>query len=136
MLEQQPAASMTEVVDRKTILIVEDDSATGFMLVSVIEQTTPYHTLLVKSSTEALRVVQENTPDLFLLDYYLAGMNGLTLYDRLQSTHGLETVPAVLMSAGTLPLEREQEITDHQIVFLRKPFDLDELLETIEHLLS
>jgi CheY-like chemotaxis protein len=136
MMKQQEAASLTEAVDKKLILIVEDDGDTGFMLCSAIEENMPYQPLLVEGATEALQVVEERSPDLFLLDYYLPVMNGLELSDRLHRISGLQAVPTILMSAGTLPLSFEQEINAHQIVFLRKPFDLEEFFEVVERLLS
>jgi CheY-like chemotaxis protein len=135
MLKQQETASISEAGEGKMILIVEDDADTGLMLVCALEECTPHSPLLVESSTAALRTVQEKTPDLFLLDYYLPAMTALELSDRLHSIKGLQAVPTIVMTAGTLPLGDEQEIFARQIVLLRKPFDLDELLETIETLL-
>ena len=40
----------------------------------------------------------------FLLDYHLSSMNGIEPYDRLHATEGLETIPAIIMSAS-LPQE-------------------------------
>ncbi len=136
MSEQRGIASVSEAVEKKYILIVEDDPDTGTLLVLALEQYTLLTALLVKSSAEALRIVQETIPVLLLLDYYLGDLNGLELFDQLHSMVGLEAVPTLMMSAGTLPPEGKQQIGARQIVFLSKPFDLDELFETIDALLA
>lgn len=136
MMMQQDSAPLMEAGERKTILIVEDDPDTGLVLVSALKQYTLFSPLLTKNGVEALRVVQKKRPDLFLLDYWLGGMDGIELSDRLHRIGDLENVPTIVMSAATMPLEREEQLSERQIIFLRKPFDLDTLFETIETLLT
>lgn len=116
----------------KTILIVEDDTFISEILVLVISQETPYHPLFVPDAFQALIAVNDIKPDLFLLDYLLPRMNGIELYDRLHATLGLEHVQAIMISAN-LP---QQEIKQRQIIGIRKPFGLDDLLNTIEKLMA
>jgi DNA-binding NtrC family response regulator len=59
-------------------------------------------------------------------------MNGLELYDHFQMREELKAIPALLMSAHA-PL---REMKKRNIYFVKKPFELEELLETIEKLLS
>ncbi len=117
-----------EEIPAKTILVVEDDELIGTFLAEAISQETAYHPLLVSDGFEALKVTHDIKPSLFLLDYRLPKMNGVELYDQLHTREGLETVPAIILSAN-LPL---QELTKHGLVGLKKPFDLDQLLQTIE----
>ncbi len=72
-------------------------------------------------------VVREIKPDLFLLDYHLPSMDGIELYDHLHATKGLEQIPAILLSAN-LP---RKELEKRKMVGVRKPFELDTLLNTI-----
>ena len=116
----------------KTILIVEDDAYISEVLVLVISQETPYQALFVPDAFQALVTINDIKPDLFLLDYHLPRMNGIELYDRLHTTQGLEHVRAIMISAN-LP---QQEIRQRQIVGIRKPFGLDDLLNTIEKVLA
>ena len=115
-------------VQQKYILIAEDDEEIGQFLLLAIEQETPYTPLWVVTSHDALRVVQEHIPLLFLLNYHLPSMTGLQLYDQLHAIPGLETIPAIMLSA-TLP---RAELKHRGIFGLDKPFDLDELLLLIE----
>jgi CheY-like chemotaxis protein len=58
-------------------------------------------------------------------------MNGIELYDTLHTTEGLEAVPALFMSAN-VPMG---ELKKRQVHFIRKPFELDDILQTVEKLL-
>ena len=111
----------------KTILVVEDDDCIGSLLVEALSQETPYQAVLVTDGLQALKVVQPMKPCLFITDYRLPYMDGIELYDRLRSSEALADTPAIIMSAY-MP---EDEVKKRQLVSLDKPFELDELLDTV-----
>ncbi len=116
----------------KTILIVEDDEDIGGFILQAIQDETPYQPLLVHDGLQALKAVTNIKPNLFLLDYQLPGMSGLKLYDQLHALNGLEEVPAMLMSVN-LP---QAEMKKRNLRGLRKPFELDELLQMLTDILA
>jgi CheY-like chemotaxis protein len=121
----------------KTILIVEDDEDLGELILEALQQENfytgiNYRTLLAIDGMDALKIVEETLPDLFLLDYYLPRMNGLDLYDRLHAIETLAHVPTIFMSANP-PFK---ELMKRNLLSMRKPFNLRELLHIIERLLT
>jgi DNA-binding response OmpR family regulator len=132
MSVNHPSPSPEEYPYTHMILIVEDDPAIGAFLAQAITQETSYHPLLVPDGFAALKVIHDMVPNLLLLDYQLPGMNGIELYDRLHAMEKLQDVPAILISAY-LP---QREVQKRRITSLRKPFELDELLQTIETMLD
>ena len=125
-----PAAAQT--LRSATILIVEDDEDIGEFLQQVINEETPYHTTVVHDGPRALEKAQQIHPCLLLLDYRLPGMDGLEVYDRLQSIDETRGVPAIMMSA-ILPVE---ELKRRGIYQLRKPMDLGNVIRMITHALA
>ena len=125
-----PAAAKTQ--RSPNILIVEDDPAIGEFLKQIIEEDTPYNTTVAYNGEQALEKAQRIHPCLLMLDYWLPGMNGLEVYDRLQMMDGAKGVPAIMMSA-TLPTEELQRRGIHQ---LRKPMDLGNVIRMITHALA
>lgn len=115
------------------ILIVEDDTDIGMMVVEVLSMETPYQAVLVTDSLQAIETLHSARPLLFITDYRLPYMNGLELYDHLQNTHTLENIPTIMMSAHIPPKE---ELSRRNIHFLNKPFDLNNFLDVIEALLE
>ena len=59
-------------------------------------------------------------------------MNGIQLYDSLHVISRLENVPAILLSSR-LP---RREVEKRSLIGMGKPFDLDELLETVNKALE
>lgn len=125
-----PAAS--HIRHNSLILIVEDDAAIADFLQQLIDEETPYSSMVVSDSLQALEKVQQISPCLFLLDYRLPGLNGVELYDRLQTIEETQGVPAIMMSA-TLPTE---ELQKRGIYSLRKPMDIGNVIRMITHALA
>lgn len=118
----------------KTILIVEDDEDIGEFLTLAISQLTHKVAFVSTTSATALEVVHHVKPDLLLLDYRLDEMNGVELYDQIHTIAGLETIPAIVMSASLAQFQKE--IEQRHLSGLAKPFGLDELSQAIEQALS
>jgi DNA-binding response OmpR family regulator len=132
MAQQQEQRTGATKQHLKTILLVEDDINIGEVLVQAITQETSYQAVLATNGFDALKFVEDLTPDLFILDYQLPRMNGIELYDILCKIVKLANVPAIMMSAR-LP---QQELVNRDIIAMNKPIDLDDFLQTIDLLLA
>ncbi len=117
----------------KLICIVEDDEEIGNLLLQIIEQETIHKAIHHVNARNALDALARTMPHLLLIDYSLPDMNGLELYDWLQSFEYLKHISTILMSARNPPLE---EIRRRSIIFLRKPFAVTELLAIIKKLFA
>jgi DNA-binding response OmpR family regulator len=115
----------------KTILLVEDDAIISELLTQMIIQETSYQIFSVSDGLEALSLVKNIKPQLLILDYWLPFMQGIEVYDTLHATEGLEEVPAIMLSVHA-PV---QEINKRHMTYIRKPFDITKLLDTINRLL-
>jgi CheY-like chemotaxis protein len=115
----------------KTILVVEDDEAIGDFIVEALKQETAHQALLATDGASALQVAKNLKPNLLLLDYRLPDMNGIELYDRLHMIEGFGEIPAIIMSASLPRYKLEQR----KLTRIEKPFELGDLLRTIEELL-
>lgn len=117
----------------KLILVVEDDPDIGIFLVQAIHQETDHRAIHHSTAYLALEAIKSFTPHLFILDYNLPDMNGLALYDQLQTFDHLKDSHTILISAYSPSLA---EIRKRDILFIRKPFELMKLLNAIEDALA
>jgi len=133
MIQQQSEQHVAIDKDKRVILVIEDDDSIGTFLVEALSQETPYTAMLVTDGLQALQLMHTIKPCLVITDYRLPkNMNGLELCDLLKSMQSLQDTPAILMSAH-LPV---QEVQRRNLVGLHKPFELDDLLNTVERLLT
>ncbi len=109
---------------RTRVVIVEDDRAIAG-LVSEILEAEGFATLTADQTTPA-DVVAGHRPGLVLLDVMLGRRDGRDVLSELRR-HGLR-VPVVLLS-GRHDIEREMHDLG-AVAFIRKPFDIDDLVAT------
>lgn len=131
MIHQLDSSSVMDI-HKPVILVVEDDDSIGAFLVEALAQETSYSAMLVTDGFQALQIVDRVQPCLVITDYRLPLMSGLELCDLLKTKQTLKDMPAILISAQ-LP---EHEVQKRNIVGLNKPFELDDLLDTVERLLA
>ncbi len=122
-------------MEGKTIFIVEDDAVHAALLRDIFASETSYRTMVAAEAITALELLQLSRlkPDVFILDYWLPGMNGIQLCHCLREQDVFQTVPVLLLSAMPPASEEERAVLT---ACLRKPFELEELLSTIDALLA
>jgi CheY-like chemotaxis protein len=115
----------------RLILIVEDDPPIAEILASAIGDERGYTALRVGSAEEALAALRSLAPDLVLLDIRLPGMSGLELYDRIRSDPRYRSLPVIIETGG----HHADELRERGIAtYLRKPFDVDQVVRFVKRL--
>src|SRR5712691_252509 len=110
----------------RTILVVEHDPSQGESFTQHFSFKPHYHAKLVTSAAAALNFVKHIKPNLFLLEYLLPDIDGLTLYDLLHETKELASIPAIVFGVP-LPKQALAVIKTQQLVLLSTPIDLEGL---------
>jgi DNA-binding response OmpR family regulator len=119
-------------VDRKRILVIDDDLPLRGMLAAALRQA-GFQVLLAGDGGEGHRALTIHQPDLILLDLAMPGINGWDFLQRLKETGFLGTVPIIVLSAH-LHVEPQAILRLGVAAILPKPFNLPELIDLIEHL--
>ena len=116
------------------ILVVEDEEIVAFDLETTLNDLGYEVTAVVASGEEAIDQVQENTPDLVLMDIMLkTSMNGIQAADEIRKKLGL---PIVYLTAHADLKTLEQTKNTQPFGYLLKPFEDRELFTTVEIALS
>jgi twitching motility two-component system response regulator PilH len=117
-----------------TILIVDDDER----LREYIRANLELEGCVVReaaSAEEGLEALEEEPPDLVLLDVMMPRVDGWEMLRRVQERHGVGTIP-VLMFSGKVD-ERDVAVARARGAtgFVGKPFDPQQLIESAKQLL-
>lgn len=84
----------------KKIFLVEDDPEYGLFIQKSLEKEGPYSVEIFKSGETCLKEIKKNNyPSTVIIDYYLPGMNGLSLYTALREKS--DAIQLIILSANT-----------------------------------
>lgn len=114
------------------VLVIEDDRA---LLDDTVELLTHagFHAVGAASTRDGLELTQTWGPDIIICDYMMPGeMSGLDLIRALRTDIATALVPIVMITAYDDPRVRHQARLAGADDFLTKPFNVTELIETIE----
>ena len=125
----------------KNILVTEDQETLKEMLAVVLTDE-GYQVDTASNGHEAWNLIKNKHYDLLLTDLYMPEMNGIELIQKCQQ-HSADTT-IILLSGGGRELKAETGDTvisflDQELkidLFLKKPCNLIDLLDTVENLLS
>ena len=117
-------------------ILVVDDSTTNVVLLEAIFDERGYKIKAAYSAKEALGLVEKRTPDLILLDLLMPKINGFDFLRQLRKKKATRNTPVIVVSAATDD-ENVQKIMElGAIDFIKKPIDLDYLVDKVESVLS
>ena len=108
----------------KHILIIDDDMHINDMLGKVLTQE-EYQVSHAYSGTEALLFLQNNQPDLILLDLMLPGLTGEEILPKISD------IPVIVMSAKVDVKDKVALLLNGAVDYITKPLDIEELLARI-----
>jgi DNA-binding response OmpR family regulator len=119
-------------VDRKRILVIDDDLPLRGMLAAALRKH-GFQVLLAGDGEEGQRAVNIHNPHVILLDLAMPRVNGWDFLQRLRESGKIGTVPIIVVSAH-LRIEPQAVLQMGVSAILPKPFNLPELIDLIEHL--
>lgn len=125
---------MPDSLKKPRILLVEDEQHLAFGIEFNLKRA-GYEVVVEMDGQSADRRLTEQAPlfDLVILDLMLPGLNGYDICRRLRKAGG--QMPVLILSARSLPEDRTRGFEVGADQYLTKPFDLEELLTRVKHLL-
>jgi two-component system, OmpR family, response regulator len=117
------------------ILVVEDNRDSREMLqIMLSESDEEYDITAVGTAAEALFLDAQSGFDLYVLDIWLPGMDGLGLCRRLRERG--RTQPIIFFSAMVQATDRNYVLSAGADEFLIKPNDLENFVPTVKRLIA
>lgn len=115
-------------------VMVVDDSITVRRVTARLLEQHAMTAMTARDGVEALQKIQEQLPDLILLDVEMPRMDGFELLANLKSNAALQVIPVVMITSRTGDKHRNRALDLGAAAYLGKPYQEAELLETIGQL--
>ncbi|HNP41787.1 MAG TPA: response regulator, partial [Nitrospira sp.] len=117
------------------VLIVDDDQDIVTMLQDRLDAG-GYKTLTAGDGQRGLELIEQESPNLVLLDLYLPRLKGMDVLKRMAQNKQCEEIPVIVMTAaGTIP-DAVEAMRHGAYDFLTKPLEKDHLLIVIQKALE
>lgn len=116
----------------KTVLVVEDEESNYELVRIVLQQR--YNLLRAHNGIEAVMMNEEEHPDLILMDVRMPEMDGLDATRIIKEVNS--KVPIIILSAFAFPENIRKAKAAGCDEFMAKPFNVEDLIEKIEHFIG
>ena len=125
----------TATAEKPLVLVVDDDEQLREFIRVNLEMD-GYLVREAASAEEGLAALEEQAPDLVLLDVMMPQVDGFEMLRRMQEQHGLGSVPVIMFSGKVDEETADRAAREGAQAFVGKPFDPQALIESTKQLLS
>jgi CheY-like chemotaxis protein len=116
------------------ILIVEDKANSRELLRTVLEQQ-GYAVEEAQDGEQALTMIQEQPPDLVLMDLHLPRRDGYGVLQEIRGNPKLASLPVVAVTANAMPGDQDRVLAAGFTGYIAKPVALSQLRAEVNRLL-
>ncbi|MFC3152009.1 Hpt domain-containing protein [Litoribrevibacter euphylliae] len=130
------AAEETTSSDRPLKVMVVDDSVTVRKVTSRVLQRQGYEVFTAKDGVDAIAKLQDERPDIMLLDIEMPRMDGFEVASHVRHNEQIKDLPIIMITSRTGEKHRDRAMSIGVNHYMGKPFQEATLLETIELLVG
>jgi DNA-binding response OmpR family regulator len=128
----QPATAMAALVARR-VLLVDDDAEIVESMRTVLESK-GYEILVARDGNQGLLLAEREKPDLVVLDMMMPKRSGFLVLEKLRRSHAVP-VRVIMITANEGSRHKAYAEMLGVDDYIRKPFAMDRLLESVKRLL-
>lgn len=118
-------------VDQPTVLIVEDEAAQREVLSYNLEAE-GFRVAKAEDGEEALLLVEEENPDIIVLDWMLPSVSGIEVCRQLKARADTRSVPVIMLSARSEEVDRVRGLETGADDYVVKPYSVVELMARVK----
>ncbi|HEY9747262.1 MAG TPA: response regulator [Allocoleopsis sp.] len=127
--------SPAEITTESDRILVVDDLPDNYLLLQTVLEAEGYQVEVADSGYTALESIASHPPDLVLLDVMMPEMNGFEVTRQIRQNPSIPFIPILLVTGYSEPTPADGfDVGADE--FIRKPINLDELLDRIRAILQ
>jgi chemosensory pili system protein ChpA (sensor histidine kinase/response regulator) len=129
-------SAMRDKLDRRIVALVVDDSITVRRVTQRLLERNGMRVLTARDGHDALAVMEENVPDIVLLDIEMPRMDGYQVAEHMRADARLKRVPIIMITSRVGEKHRARAMEIGVDEYLGKPYQESQLLEAIAPLVD
>jgi Response regulators consisting of a CheY-like receiver domain and a winged-helix DNA-binding domain len=122
-------------VGKRKVLIVDDDPQIRKILERMLLGP-DYELRQAADGHAALQLVQEDPPDLVILDIMMPGMSGIDVCRKIREQSSAKDIHVLMLSAKDSQADRRRALEYGADDYVTKPFHIASLARKIQHMLE
>ncbi|MCE9526732.1 MAG: response regulator [Planctomycetales bacterium] len=127
-------AKEKETADKPRRVLVVDDDAEIIDTVQFALKQKGYEVLIARDGNQGLAMAEKDEPDLVILDMMMPKRSGFLVLEKLKTLGTAVKVIMITANEGSRHKAYAEMLGVHE--YIRKPFAMDKLLESVERLLA
>ncbi len=120
--------------DLKGKVLIVDDTPDTLEIIQKLLRYEGYNVILASSGEEGVRKVEEERPDIVLMDINLPGIDGNEALRRIKKINPIQCV--IMLTAYATVDNAIQALKEGAIDFIKKPFENDHLIHIVNQALE
>ncbi len=117
--------------ENKTLLLIDDDPNL-ILLVKDYLEFRGYQVLTAANGREALKIVEQESPDMIICDVMMPEMDGHAFVQEIRQNRRTDWIPIMFLSAKGQSQDRVKGLNTGADVYMVKPFEPEELVAQVE----
>lgn len=113
-------------------ILVVDDKEENRALLKMLLKPLGFEISLAEDGLDALEQVERVLPDMILMDLVMPRLDGFETVRRLKQLSAFKAIPVVAISASAFSFHQQQCVEVGCAGFIPKPFQVDELLDSLQ----
>ena len=118
----------------KKVLVVDDDPGDRKYAERILAKN--YTVIEATNGIEAMQLVQNNKPDIILMDIMMPHGDGFTTCAHIKANKATQAIPVIMLTGVDHKLDKQWAKTIGADGYIVKPFEPQELLDTVSKLLK
>jgi DNA-binding response OmpR family regulator len=119
---------------QKTVIVVEDEVDAAEMFAEMM-RVNGFTVIKSHSSTPAISLIARELPDVVILDVMMPDVSGLEVLKFMRREPRLASIPVIVVSAKSLPIDIQYGLDAGASVYLTKPVGFQDLKQAVEKVL-
>lgn len=108
-------------------ILVADDSPFVLEIVETVLKSEGFDVITASDGTEAWNKIQQEKPDVVIVDIIMPGMNGYQICEKIKQSEELKHLPVLVLTTKAQDKDIELAQSSGADLYMTKPFDPDEL---------